>query len=320
MMHISESVLNAGASLFSDKPEALHLIERGGAPDGVVYTLEQDGHAFIMKFIPTNHAAVPAIQDKIAFVSYLRENGVKVPDYLPSVNNQLVEIIEIDGLVYAVTKAIKAPGFHPNIWNPEHFSRHFWEEWGRMIGQMHALSQRYEGGTHIPRWQQEHAFFANWCQDDEVGEKWRQIGEKLRLLPEPRDAFGLIHNDPHPWNFLIDGESLTVLDFDVCSHHWFMTDIAIALFHPIWERRNKERHEIEAFAKPFIATFLEGYSRENTLDDFWFQQLPTFVRYRQMLFYIAMMGENGQNPDAKPFFDELKQSIVNELPITGFDF
>lgn len=319
-MIVSDSVLTAGASLFACKPDDLKLIERGGAPDGVVYTLDQDNQAFIVKFIPTKADAVTAIQEKIAFVSYLRDNGVNVPDYVPSVNNRLVEMIEADGQLYAVSKAVKAPGFHPDIWNPEHFSPSFIEGWGRIVGQIHALSKQYEGGTNILRWPQEHAFFADWCKDDEVRAKWHQIGEKLRALPEPRDAFGLIHNDPHPWNFLIDGELLTVLDFDVCSHHWFITDIAIALFHPIWERRKKEHHEIEAFAKPFIETFLAGYCRENTLDGFWFEQLPTFVRYRQILFYTALCGEHGDNPEAKPFFDELKQAIVDDVPVAGFDF
>ena len=40
--------------------------------------------------------------------------------------------------------------------------------------------------------------FINWCQFDDVKEKWIQLGEQMEQLPQTRESFGLIHNDLHP--------------------------------------------------------------------------------------------------------------------------
>ncbi|GHH79699.1 phosphotransferase enzyme family protein [Promicromonospora soli] len=47
----------------------------------------------------------------------------------------------------------------------------------------------------------------------------------------PRDAaaWGLVHADLRPSNIMIQGESLTVIDFDDCGHTWFQYDFAAAL-------------------------------------------------------------------------------------------
>ena len=55
-----------------------------------------------------------------------------------------------------------------------------------------------------------------------------QIGRLLEDLPRTRDCFGFVHNDPHIFNLLADGDAITLLDFDVANHHWFVSDIAIA--------------------------------------------------------------------------------------------
>lgn len=309
MIIVSHQALQAGADVFGCDVNALRLLERGGAPDGAVYEYQQADRVYYLKFVPTAPDKMPAVEEKIAFVHYLRGGGAHVLEFVPSVRQRLVETVEAEDQVYAVSNTVKAPGRHLRHDDPADWTPRFFQQWGQTLGRMHALARRYAGGVSILRWRDEHTFFANWCSDEAVREKWQALGAVLAALPEDRDAFGLIHNDLHSDNMLLDGDTLTVLDFDVCTHHWFMTDIGIALFHPIWFRRDP------GFAATFAPHFMEGYCREHTLSRFWLDQLPTFLRYRQILFYIAMSHE-GDSPWLQNLLAGLKHSILNDLPIT----
>jgi Ser/Thr protein kinase RdoA (MazF antagonist) len=319
-MMIREDVLRAGADLFDFDPAVLRSINASPAPDGAVYAYEQGGQGFIVKVMLTSAEQIAATRDKIAFVDYLRRGGVNVPDYLPSARGEQVEMVEVEGCAYAILKAAKAPGRHLDFGNPAAWTDWFFETWGQILGRIHALSQHYDGGQHISTWEQEHAFFTQWCSDPEVGAKWQGIGEMLRALPQPRDAFGLTHNDPHAGNFLIDGDSLTILDFDVCTHHWYALDLAIALFHPIWEHRYDDSQAVIAFGRHFWERFMAGYTRENHLDNYWLAQLPTFMKYRQILFFIALAGQGGQpHPWLTQQLADLREAILADRPAIGFE-
>lgn len=157
-MIVSDKVLHAGSALFDFDPAVLAPIESGGAPDGATYNC---AGRFIVKFIPTTSDAVPAIREKIAFVHYLREHGVSVPDYLPSTRGERIEVLNVEGAIYTVSKAVKAPGQH--IWelcgyNAADWPELFFRQWGGVLGRVHALSQQYQGGVSIMHWPQEHAF------------------------------------------------------------------------------------------------------------------------------------------------------------------
>jgi hypothetical protein len=38
------------------------------------------------------------------------------------------------------------------------------------------------------------------------------------------------------WNMLADGERITLLDFDVANHHWFVNDIDAPPTRPLWRK------------------------------------------------------------------------------------
>jgi Ser/Thr protein kinase RdoA (MazF antagonist) len=322
-VNISDAIRQAGGACFGFDPAALRQREHGGAPDGVLFDLDQDGASSIVKFIPTTAEAILPTREKIDFVHYLGSHGVTVPDYLLSAGGRRVELVEAGGDTFAVLMMRRARGQHIwdiHGWEVSRWPDSFFERWGQTLGRIHALSQQYSGGAAIAHWTAEHAWFVNWCSDDAVREKWQQLGETLRALPEPPGAFGLTHNDLHTGNMLVDGDTLTVLDFDVCTRHWFVLDVAIALFHPIWDHRHRPADEINAFAQRLTRLFMAGYCREYALDPVWIERLPLFVRYRQILFFVALSGQS--NGESNPWRDgqlhDLRRWIVDDLPIAGF--
>ncbi|MBN1874768.1 MAG: phosphotransferase [Anaerolineae bacterium] len=312
-MQVSTEILHEGAGLFGADGEALRSL---GGMDGAVYTYTRAGQGYILKFVPTQADDLPVLIEKWDFVNYLAENGVQVSRPVTSRAGNLVEIVQNSDHIYAVFQAVKAPGKHVDGRSPTEFNTDLFRTWGRVMGKMHALTQTYTGGEHISHWRQEVQFMTGWCPDPAVQEKWRAMEAYLATLPQPPDAYGLIHNDLHPWNFLVDRGNITVIDFDVCNHHWFTTDIGISLFHAAWMGVGGDK-DPNAFLPGFYASFMEGYAGENTLDAFWLNQLPRFVDYRRLLMFSVFSNEWREPRQSwqQQTLDHWRQGILHDIPV-----
>ncbi|MGC9393423.1 MAG: phosphotransferase enzyme family protein [Anaerolineae bacterium] len=312
-MQVNEGILREGAALFGAEAATLHSL---GGMDGAVYAYTQGDKDYILKFVPTAEDDLPLIVEKWDFVNYLAEHGVPVSRPVLSLNEQLVERAQDGTQVYAVFQAEKAPGKHVDGRHIAEYDTGLFREWGRTMGKMHALTQGYTGGGHIGDWRGEVHFMTNWYPDEDVRAHWRAMEAYLDTLPQLRDAYGLIHNDLHPHNFLVDNGRITVIDFDVCNHHWFATDIGIALFHAAWMGYGGDK-DPNAFLPGFYARFMEGYNEENTLDSFWLQQLVHFVDYRRLLMFSVFSNEwpEPRQPWQQDNLDHWRRGILAGKPV-----
>jgi Ser/Thr protein kinase RdoA (MazF antagonist) len=324
MMQVDDSVLQKGTSLFQTVPSALHSL---GGMDGAVYDFERDAQAYILKFVPTERDRVQVTRAKWQFVDYLARNGVAVVRPVPSNNGELVRVVEDEAKLYVVFCYEKAPGDHAK-WNRGTAANDLlFETWGQVMGRMHALTKGYEGGAEIGDWKGEHAFFANWCKDDAVRRRWLELGDYLETLPQDVDSYGLIHNDLHPHNFVVtyegDRPQITVIDFEVCNHHWFACDIATALY-PIavhWVRLPDKSMPHLEFAQRAYDHFVIGYRRENQIDDAWLDRLPQFLSYRRMLLHTVFTDEwKNRNKWQEKMLQEWRRGILNDTPVLDIRF
>jgi amicoumacin kinase len=258
-----------------------------GGEDGDVYE-GQDAHGvFIFKAVPTDELGAAPTQEKLAFAQYLADAGMRVAGPLPSPQGAMIEIIHSGAVVVAATKTAKAPGRHPRTDDPQEWNDDLFARWGEVLGRMHALTKNYEGGASIMHWHDEVAAMMAWCRDAEVSPYWTQMRDYLAGLTKDNDSYGLIHNDLHPYNFMVDQGDIIVFDFDVCGRHWFITDIGIALFHALWMTPAEQMTSREAFARQFLSAFRDGYEKENQLDERWWRELPTFLAYRRLLLFTV---------------------------------
>ena len=204
-MEISYDTLQAGARLFNVDEDTLQLL---GGMDGVVYAYTRGGRQYVLKFTPAKRERVPGMRAKLEFVKYLADHGVTVAGPVRSVKGELIELLDAPKAAteYAVSSSERAPGrlaFETGEWGAELF-----EEWGRVIGQMHRLTKSYDeqrtwADGLIGSWEGEHYSFEKSCEDDAVRAKWLALGDELRGFTPNRDCFGLIHNDLHPFNFMV---------------------------------------------------------------------------------------------------------------------
>jgi Ser/Thr protein kinase RdoA (MazF antagonist) len=146
----------------------------------------------------------------------------------------------------------------------------------------------------------------------------------LAALPRDRSNYGLIHNDLHQMNFFYNPAAagvncLTIIDFDVCAYNWFFSDIAIAAYHAAANGSQTSLAERQVLTDIFLNPFLQGYRLENTLDESWLEHLPLFMKYREILLYIALINswpeEERLEPSNKRWLAEKRIRTLKNEPI-----
>ncbi|MET0273754.1 MAG: phosphotransferase [Phenylobacterium sp.] len=119
------------------------------------------------------------------------------------------------------------------------------------------------------------------------------------LAPTP-EAFGLIHADIHPENVIVDGDRLTLLDFDDAAFGWRLYDLAVGLFY-LHDRADWAASE---------RAYLEGYRAVRSLDEGDLAHLPFFRLARGLM----MVGWFEQRPklSGTAAFAQLKQRVLRQ--------
>lgn len=179
-----------------------------------------------------------AIESELAWVSALRHSGMPVPLPLAGRDGHLVQRPGADR--YAVLFAFEA-GIEPVP--GDDLAPLF-----KIIGSFAATAHRHVEGWRRsqdfvrPAWTAEaildaDGLWGDWRRAPRVEGATRKTLDRLdgRLRAElaaygtAPDRFGLIHADMRLANLLVDGERVTLIDFDDCGFGWFMYDLAASL-------------------------------------------------------------------------------------------
>jgi len=68
------------------------------------------------------------------------------------------------------------------------------------------------------------------CYDQEVVAAMKEFTREMIAKPRNPGAYGLIQCDLHSGNFMVEGDALLVIDFDLGCHGWRLMDFAILVF------------------------------------------------------------------------------------------
>jgi Ser/Thr protein kinase RdoA (MazF antagonist) len=113
-----------------------------------------------------------------------------------------------------------------------------------------------------------------------------RLYDALARLPRDPLRFGLIHADLHHGNLLVNGERLTVIDFDDAAFGWYLYDLAVSL----------GAYEARADFADLQAALLRGYRTRRALDAEAEALLPMFLLARR----LAVIGWLHQRPEIDP--------------------
>lgn len=129
----------------------------------------------------------------------------------------------------------------------------------------------------------------------------QRMHDVLSRLSRDPSAYSVIHADMHPGNIVVDGDRLTVIDFDDAGFGWHQYDIATALTH--WQSRPNAA-EIER-------AFLAGYRANRPVSDEALSLIPQF----RLIRWMATIGWFHQRPELNrpsSVFEERKAWVLEQ--------
>jgi Ser/Thr protein kinase RdoA (MazF antagonist) len=165
---------------------------------------------------------------------------------------------------------------------------------GAITARLHKHARGWDppGWFERPRWDVattlgDSPHWGPWHRSVDDPQERRQLGRladvvraRLGRFGTGPARFGLMHADLRLANLLVDGERLTVIDFDDCGFSWFMYDLACALTF------NEGRADVDEL----IGAWVEGYRTVESLTADDEAEIPTFLMLRRLMLsaYIGL--------------------------------
>jgi amicoumacin kinase len=327
MITVPAPVLAALAQLYNLPPAALaHFSGGREESDGEIFVYPYQDRRRLLKVmaLPEDQAELGLfrLEERLRFAHRAGEAGIRLAHPMLSPQGRLYELAHLEGRLWPAYSMEIAPGRTPGT---EDLTPGLVRAWGRLTGRLHRLAaglpfQRASihpaSGQAVLTWQEEWQDFADWSKDDQVLERWQDMRRRLEALPIERGSFGFLHNDLHQWNLLAEGETITLLDFDVANYHWFVNDIAIACQSILFDLSGGMHRPVHAREElvGFLRRFLSGYREEYSLPAEWLDHLDLFFAYRRILLFTVMHGWISSHPEKHAAW---KGMILSDPPVLG---
>jgi len=315
-----DGILQEARQRYAIAPDQIRPLD---AFESFIYEFARPDGDYILRLGHTLRKSEALIHGEVDWINYLAAGGVGVAKAIHSANGQLVEAIDDgQGGHFLATAFVKAKGQSPwDIWTPT-----LYENYGRLLGQMHALARYYEPANPTwrrPAWDDEGMnFVERYLPAAEViaRQKFQALRAYLQTLPQESSVYGLTHQDAHGSNFLVDDHgNITLFDFDDCGYGWYANDIAIVLFYTV-----QDADDWPAFTQEFMTHFLRGYQQVYRLEPAWLAQLPHFLKLRELELYGVMHRDfdvnHIDNEWCARFMAGRKARIEQDAPFIEFDF
>lgn len=316
----TKEVISESVQRYCAKDNDITMI---GNHQNYVFRANLQDRTIFIRITHESHRNKQLIQAEIEWIQYLSTNGILVAKPVFSKNDLLIETVVYDNdtfFIVAFEEAIgKGIGQYP--WSTDNV-----ELLGRLTAKMHILSKNYIPTNSCKRFV--------WYENNYISrageylpnghlkvlDALNDLIEQIHKLPKDMDSYGLIHGDMVACNYHVDGDKITLFDFDEASYCWFINDIAIQLFYESLTCRG----ELDFEGSQLSAThFLKGYCENKVLGSFWLKQIPLFIKLREIILYIAIVRSRNLNDLdewSMNFMKGRKERIENKVPFIEIDY
>jgi len=326
-------LLDTACHLYGFHQDELELIPGYEGCANLVYKYSKNEQIYFLRLSCRSDRNADEIGAELHFINYLAEDGVRAARPVPSEDGNLLETLQVRGTPLYLVSFIKGKGMRV----PDNGYRYrddapieeYFQNWGRVLGQMHALSRSYKPAAERaqrPSWFEIHQ--TKLAIDKMVPERFPVVRdqihallEEIRSLPRDAESFGLIHGDFNDGNFTVDYDNgnITVFDFDDCCTFWYVYELASAWEGGIGRAMFRDLAGRKAFMDHYMEQVMVGYNSENYLSDEWLGQIPLFVRLIQVeefLHFVQYIDDSDKDMQARLGY--LIKCIEDDIPYMGF--
>jgi len=308
---VSDSLLTFASAYYDFDKSTLNFVSDS---TNQIYVFRKDGKYCILRFSNRLAEKISETEAEMEWLYFLAEKNITVALPIKAENGELVISAQDNAGHYIVTAFETLTGEFWDKNNPAKWNETTFYNWGKVMGDIHRLTKDFKPSSdNITR----STFDGRFSLDDNVkncpsvNAIVEGLIKKMMVLPKDKDSYGLIHNDMHQWNFLLDGEKINVFDFDDSLYGWFALDIGIALYHALWWGRKDDAGN--DFTGSIILNFIKGYLSANDLSDFWLANIPLFMKFRQICKFSWFFDpENIDDHQKERIFN-----IENDILFTG---
>ncbi|NLG24089.1 MAG: phosphotransferase [Clostridiales bacterium] len=277
-----------------------------GDSDGIVYRTGCGRAIKLLGFDGDGGEALAALCERMRFAAHLGAWDVPAGRPLALPDGALYASVERPDATYVAYLMPLLPGRCPE--NAE-LTPALVAAWGRLTGRSHRATKSFARQYAPPgelSHQSEMRFFRGWCRDPGGKAAWDALAARVDALPRDIDNYGFIHNDNHSRNILVEGEQVSLIDFDCANAQFFIQDVLTPMQGLLFEvggffepARDRDR------LTGFLDAFLSGYERENHLADAEIARLDLFLSYRRLLLFTCMQDWLDTQPEIRSGFRAL---------------
>lgn len=279
--------------------------------NAVFKVIRHDGGSAALRLHRPGYHSERALVSELTWMADLRRSGVSVPEPISTPDGSLLVSLDIgeaerqyaDLINWVKGEPLGASG-QPLLRSRTELASLFGKV-GREMARLHDAADRFIAPADFLR--------PDWRAEGLLGEEpvWGRFWDCRGLTKEDREFLtklrgrlqreltaiipgldrGLIHADLVRENILVDGECVTLIDFDDCGSGFRLFDIATALL------RNRGEPDYLAIRQSLLAGYLSVRPRmENEL-----KHLPLFLLLRALT-YIGWAGSRPELPDSESRF------------------
>ncbi|HKV17464.1 MAG TPA: phosphotransferase [Mycobacterium sp.] len=243
-------------------------------------TDSQTGVRTILRVHRQNYHLPHQIESELDWLDALRrDSDITVPEVLPAPDGRRVVSLDVGGTDRHVVHFAMVAGAEPD---EETVTVHDFHTLGQITAALHQHSHEWNRPPSFSRFAWDwpsclgaEARWGQWRDAAGVGDAEYDILNRAQQLLSNRlsdygsgpERFGLVHADLRLANLLVDGSTITVIDFDDCGFGWFFYDFGTAVsfieddpalpdWQDSWVAGYRSRREMTAADEDMLASFV----------------------------------------------------------------
>jgi Ser/Thr protein kinase RdoA (MazF antagonist) len=278
----------------------LHLLNLS---ENATYAVEDGatGERSILRVHRQNYHLPHQIGSELDWLDALRDDSdITVPTVLPAADGRRVVTVDVNGTARHIVHFAMVAGAEPD---EDTVTVDDFHTLGQITAALHEHSHAWTrpGGFSRFAWDWEHSLGAEarwgrWQDADGVGADEHHVLQRAEQLLRERledygsgpGRFGLIHADLRLANLLVDGSTITVIDFDDCGFGWFFYDFGTAVSFI----------EHDPALPEWQDSWIAGYRSRRPLAAADEDMLPSFVLLRRLML-LAWMGTHSHSKESR---------------------